>query len=76
MKEQEKCKTTMGLFEVLRKYLTPQHNKIVLSLKYCQLITKQSKNTEEWTDHLKIQANELEYKVKERRPKEHYLWHK
>ena len=40
--EQEKYKTSVGLFKVLSQKFKPQHNKIILSLQYCKLIREQS----------------------------------
>ena len=36
--EKEKCRTNVGLFEVLSENFKPQHNVTILSLQYCTLV--------------------------------------
>ena len=55
----------MGVFEVLSENFKPQQNKTILSLQYYKLIRQQSENVEEWKSHLKMKANECEYKERE-----------
>ena len=50
--EQEKCKTSSGLFEVLSEKLKPQHNETVSSLRYSKQIREEKENAEEWMGHL------------------------
>ena len=45
--EQEKCKTSEGLFEVRYKKIQPHHNKTILSLQYCKLKREESGSAEE-----------------------------
>ena len=47
----------MGLFEMLIDKFKSQHNEIILSLQYCQLIREQNKNPKEWMGHLRIKVN-------------------
>ena len=44
--EQEKYKTSMGLFKVLSKEFNPQHNDTILSLQYCKPIRGQNESAE------------------------------
>ena len=44
--EEEKSKTSIGLFKVLIENFKPQHNETLLSLQYCKQ-RKQSKNPKE-----------------------------
>ena len=44
---QEKCKTTMGLFEVLGEKFKPQHSETVLSFKYYRLIREKNEKVGE-----------------------------
>ena len=44
--EQEECKTSKGLFEVLRENIKPHYSKTKLSLQYYKLIREQSENAE------------------------------
>ena len=39
---QEKCKTSIRLFEVLSENFEPQHNETMVPLQYCKLIGQQS----------------------------------
>ena len=41
--DQEKCKTSMGLFKVLSEKIKPKHNKTIISLLYCQILRALSK---------------------------------
>ena len=45
--ENEKYMTSLGLFEVLSEKLKRQHNEIMLSLQYCELIREENESTEE-----------------------------
>ena len=60
--EQEKCKSSIVLCEDQIKKFNPQHNETVLSMQCCKLIRQQSGNPEEWIGHVRIKANECEYK--------------
>ena len=44
--ENEKCKTSMSLFEVLSEKFRSQHNETTLSLQYCK-VRQQYKNAKE-----------------------------
>ena len=46
-KEQEKCRTSTGLSEVLSDKFKPQYNEI-LSLQYWKLVREQKENSKEW----------------------------
>ena len=59
----------MGLVKVLSYKFKPQHNRPILSFKYCKLFRKQSESTEEWISILIIKANDCGYKEKERKLK-------
>ena len=72
-KAKKKCKTTVGLFDVLSEKFKLQHNQTILSLKYWKLIREQSKNADEWVGYLRMKANEYEYKEKDRRLKEQFI---
>ena len=60
--EQEKCKASMGLSEVLCEKFKLQNNDTMLSLQYCKLIRQQNENGEEWMGHLRIKAGEFKCK--------------
>ena len=62
-REQEKCETNSGLFEVLNEKFKYHNNRTILSLQYCKLI-REEKSVQEWIGHLKATANECEYKKK------------
>ena len=55
--EQEKCRTSTGLFEVLNEKFKPQYNETIVPLQYCTLIRDQNKNAKERMGHLKIKAS-------------------
>ena len=42
-REQEKCKTSSGLFEVLSEKLRLQHNETILTLQYCNLVRRRKR---------------------------------
>ena len=71
--EQEKSKTSLGLFEVLGNKFKPQHNEMILQLKYCKLVKKQSTNAEEWMGYLRIKENQCTCKEEDGRLKESSL---
>ena len=50
--EQEKCRTSTGLLEVLSDKFKPQNNETVLSLQYWKLACEQSENAQEWIGYL------------------------
>ena len=50
--EEEKCKTSSGLFEVLNGEFRPQQNEMILSLQYCRLSREINRNVKEWMGHL------------------------
>ena len=52
--EQEKCKTSKGLFKVTRSRVKPQHTEMILSLQHYKLIGRQNENDEIWKGHLRI----------------------
>ena len=42
-KEQEKCKTNTGLFQMLNEKFKPQHNETILLFQYYKLLTHWTK---------------------------------
>ena len=70
---QEKYKPSSGLFEVLCEKFDPWYNDTILSLQYCKLVRDEKESTEAWIGHLKVKANECEYKQRNRRPKEQFI---
>ena len=44
--EQEKYKTSAGLFGVLSDKFKPEHNEMILSLQYCKLAIEQNEEAE------------------------------
>ena len=52
--EQEKCNNIESPFETLSNKFTPQHNKTIKFLQYCELNRQNSENVEEWIGGLRI----------------------
>ena len=57
-KDQEKCKSSSGLFKVLSVKLKPQHNEMILVLQDCKLVREENETAKEWMGHLRIKTNE------------------
>ena len=62
--DQEKCKTSFKLFEVMSKTFKPPHNETILPLPNCKLIRDQRENAEEEMGYHKMRANECKHNEK------------
>ena len=71
--EKEKYKTSTELSQVLSKKYKPEHYETILSLQYCILIMKEKETSEESIGHLRVEANECEYKEEYRRLQEQLI---
>ena len=60
-REQEKCKTNPGLFEVSNEEFKPQHNETIVLLQYCTLVGGERESAEECIGCLKVEENECKY---------------
>ena len=58
---------------LLSKEFKPQDIETILSLKYCNLIRKQSERAEDYISCLRIKANECKYKKNDRGLKEQFI---
>ena len=71
--EKDACKSTIGLFDVLKWKFWLQHNEMILSLQYCKLHGKENESTKEWIERLCIKAAKCNYKEHERRFSEQFI---
>ena len=71
------CKGNMesstGLFNVLKEKFRPQHNEMILSLKYCKLHRKKNESAQQWMGQICIEVAEYNYKEHVRRLKEPFI---
>ena len=49
-----------------------QHNETILPLQYCKLVREGKGSAEEWIGHLRVMANEGQYKERTRWQKEQF----
>ena len=71
-REEEKCKTSLGLFEVLNDKFEPQHNKTMLLLQYCKIVREVQDKAEEWIGSLRVKATHWVYRERDGRLKTIY----
>ena len=58
---------------MLNENVKLHHKETIISLKYCSIKTKQSKNAEEWMAFFRIKANECECKEEAGSLKEQFI---
>ena len=58
--DKETCKNTTGLFNVLKEKFRPQHNQMILSLKYCKLHRKENETVHKRMGRLHIKAAHMQ----------------
>ena len=58
---------------MLTEKFRPKHNGTILSLQNCKQVGEEKESAEEWMGHLRVKANECEYKERARMLKEQLI---
>ena len=65
-REQEKCRSSAGLSEILSEIFKTQHNEAINVLQYCKLIREQDEKVEEWMGCLRYKMNDCGYRQRQK----------